>query len=147
MTGPTDDEADKAWANLLGPAYEARQVARLLMASETTVATMPGLVRLSRRDATEVYPAFQFGPAGVLPGVPQVVAALTPVADSHWTLAAWFVVPADGLNGATPIETIETGRPADVIALARSLANSTAAHAWIGPRHRSTVNGGDRSSR
>ena len=54
------------------------------------------------------YPAWQFTPAGVLSGLPEVLAAF-PVS-SPWMQAAWFLNPNLYLDGARPLDELRSGR-------------------------------------
>jgi hypothetical protein len=61
-------EDDQAWAEQVGPAYTAKQVAALLGVTRQAVRQRRGLLRLEQRNGKTVYPVWQFDGATVLPG-------------------------------------------------------------------------------
>jgi hypothetical protein len=60
-----------------------------------------------------VYPAFQFGSHGVLPGLADVLAAFQ--VDEPWTQLSVLLSPAGRLGGQTPLQALCDGRVTDAI--------------------------------
>jgi len=54
-----------------------------------------------------LYPAWQFGPRGVLPGIEAVLGAFDGV--DAWTQAAWFLSGDARLDDDTPLEALRRG--------------------------------------
>jgi hypothetical protein len=77
-----------------------------------------------RRGARNVYPSFQFTRQGeVDPTISQVVAILSEIVESPYTIASWLKSPKESLEGETPLRWLERGRdPAPVIEAARLTA-------------------------
>jgi hypothetical protein len=53
------------------------------------------------------YPAWQFEPSGVLPGLEDALSVLAPF--DSWMQVAFFVSPNERLQGKTPIEALKAG--------------------------------------
>lgn len=119
-------EDDRVWAQQLGPVYTQGQVAELLGKSKQAVSTDKGLLRLDMRDGRVGYPVFQFEGDRILPGMPNVVRALAPVAATTWTVASWLTSPSSDLGGKTPLERLRRGDVSDVTMVADRLAASWA---------------------
>jgi hypothetical protein len=115
-------EDDRSWSDQLGSAYTQGQVAELLGKSKQAVSTDKGLLRLEMRDGRVGYPVFQFEGDRILPGIPNVVRALSPVAATTWTVASWLTSPSSELGGKTPLELLRRGEVPDVIVVADRLA-------------------------
>lgn len=115
-------EDDRAWTDQLGPAYTQGQVAELLGKSKQAVSTDKGLLRLEMRDGSVGYPVFQFEGDRILPGIPNVVRALSPLAATSWTVASWLTSPSSDLGGKTPLESLRRGDVSEVTVVANRLA-------------------------
>ncbi len=115
-------EDDRVWAQQLGPAYTQGQVAELLGKSKQAVSSDKGLLRLEMRDGSVGYPVFQFDGDRILPGISNVVRALSPVAATTWTVASWLTSPSSDLDGRTPLERLRRGEVSDVAVVADRLA-------------------------
>jgi hypothetical protein len=72
-----------------------------------------------------VYPAWQFGPDGMVPGFEDALGELT-VTDS-WARAAFFLSGEPRLDGATPLEALRSGDAAGVRRAARGHGEHSAA--------------------
>ena len=83
----------------------------------------PGLLRLRNRDGRPVYPVVQFADSAQLPGVAEVVTALTP-ALQPLTIASWLTGPNRNLGDRRPVDVLRDGDPGRVLQLARQLAGS-----------------------
>ena len=115
-------EDDQAWTQQLGPVYTQGQVAELLGKSKQVVSTNKGLLRLDMRDGRVAYPVFQFEGDRILPGIQNVVLALSPAAATTWTIASWLTNPSSDLGGKTPLERLRRGDVSDVTQVANRLA-------------------------
>lgn len=118
---PKSQADDRAWAAQIGPAHPPDAVAALLQLRVEDVATQPGLVRLTQRNGEVVYPVFQFDGPRLLEGISDVVATLTPVMASTWTIASWLTSPQPSLDGDRPSGRLRAGDSRPVTALARSV--------------------------
>lgn len=110
---------DQAWDALLGPAYTAGQVARLLGITQQAVGQRRGLLRLTQRNGRVAYPVMQFDGDAPLDGIDATVATLSPVVGSAWTIASWLAGPNPDLEGRTPVQALRDGDRERVLALAR----------------------------
>lgn len=119
-------EDDRAWSEQLGPAYTQGQVAVLLGRSKQAISTNKGLLRLEMRDGSVGYPVFQFEGDRILPGIRNVVLALSPVAATNWTVASWLTSPSAELGGETPLDRLRRGDVSEVTVLADKLAEAWA---------------------
>ncbi len=115
---------DQAWADQLGAAYTAGQVAQLLGITKQAVGQRRGLLRLKQRNGHVVYPVVQFDGDAPLKGIDETVATLDPAAADHWTIASWLTGPNPDLDGRTPAQALRNGDRDRVLALARRLANA-----------------------
>lgn len=64
------------------------------------------------------YPAWQFHDGDVLPGLPEVLAALGP--RDAWSLLAFFGTPNEACGGASPRAVLEAGEVGRVLRAARA---------------------------
>jgi hypothetical protein len=80
-------------------------------------------VELGRRGY--YYPAWQFGDAGTLPGLEQVLAALN--RHDAWMQLAFFVNPNPRLGSKTPVETLRKGQLERVLSAANTYGEQGAA--------------------
>jgi len=115
---------DQAWAEQLGAAYTARQVAQLLGVTQQAVGQRRGLLRLKQRNGHVVYPVVQFDGDAPLQGIDEVVATLDPTVADHWTIASWLTGPNPDLGGRTPAQALRDGDRDRVLVLARRFANA-----------------------
>jgi hypothetical protein len=70
------------------------------------------------RDGSVGYPVFQFEGDRILPGIQNVVRALSPVAATSWTVASWLTSPSSDLGGKTPLDRLRRGDVSDVTVVA-----------------------------
>jgi hypothetical protein len=117
-------EDDQAWAEQVGPAYTAKQVAALLGVTRQAVRQRRGLLRLEQRNGKTVYPVWQFDGATVLPGIQKVVLVLTPAVASPWTIASWLTSPNAELDGLRPYEELRHGNLTPVVEAAQRWATA-----------------------
>lgn len=117
---------DQAWADQLGAAYTAGQVAQLLGISQQAVGQRRGLLRLKQRNGHVVYPVVQFDGDAPLTGVDEAVVALGPAVADHWTIASWLTGPNPDLDGRTPAQALRDGDRERVLTLAHRFANALA---------------------
>lgn len=115
-------EDDRVWTQQLGAVYTQGQVAELLGKSKQAVSTDKGLLRLEMRDGRIGYPVFQFDGDRILPGIPNVVQALSTVAATSWTVASWLTSHSSDLGGKTPLERLRRGDVSEVTMIADRLA-------------------------
>lgn len=113
---------DAVWAEQIGPAYTATQVAKLLGVSRQAVGQRRGLLRLEQRDGRVAYPVFQFDGAAVLSGLSEVVVELTPAVATQWTIASWLTSPNAELDDLPPHEVLRRGERSRVLRAARGFA-------------------------
>lgn len=106
---------DETWAQQIGPAYTATQVASLLGVSRQAVQDRAGLLRLEQRNGRVAYPVFQFDGDRVLPGIQQVVLTLAPAVATSWTIASWVTSPHPGLGDRTPLDQLRRGQVTPVV--------------------------------
>ena len=93
-----------------GGVLTAEQVAGLLRLSRQAVDKRRRAGRLLALDTGRrgyLYPAWQFGPRGVLPGIEAVLGAFDGV--DAWTQAAWFLSGDARLDDDTPLEALRRG--------------------------------------
>ncbi|MBI3971349.1 MAG: hypothetical protein HY332_08665 [Chloroflexi bacterium] len=110
-----------------GGTLTAGQVAKLLGVTQQAVdkrrrAGRLLALNLGRRGSA--YPAWQFGPDGVLDGFEAVLAAL---AVSPWTQASWFLSGDVRLGGETPLAALRRGNVDAVQRAARASGEHSAA--------------------
>lgn len=111
---------DSAWASQIGPAYQEDAVADLLRLSVQQVRAHEGLLRLTERSGTVVYPAFQFDGHRLLDGISEVVSVMAPVVASRWTIASWLTSPQPALDGDRPVDRLRSGDNGPVLKEVRS---------------------------
>lgn len=99
------DALDEAMRAALAGALTREQAARRLGITPQAISkrlAAGGLVALSRGRAKRL-PAWQFHEDGVLPGLPEVIAAYP---GSPLALTTWATSPSADLDGATPAQTL-----------------------------------------
>ncbi len=116
------DGADRAWQDQVGMSLSQRDTARLLGRSEQAVSKDRRLLRVHRRDGRPVYPVAQFDGRHQRPGVAAVVEALGGAVGAL-TVASWLTAPNDAFDGARPVDVLDRGDTASVVAVARRLAD------------------------
>jgi hypothetical protein len=90
-----------------GGTLQVQEVAKLLKLSRQAVHKRHRAGRLLALDCGRhgyVYPAWQFVPGGVLPGLEEVLQALAD--QDSWTQLAFFVCENDALDGGTPLDAL-----------------------------------------
>lgn len=102
-------------------------MAGLLGKSKQAISADPGLLRLELRSGQLGYPVFQFDGRRILPGVREVVATLTPVMATTWTIASWLTSPQPSLDGDRPLDRLRAGDVTPVAAAAARAARAMAA--------------------
>lgn len=117
-------EDDQAWAEQVGPAYTAKQVAALLGVTRQAVGQRRGLLRVKQRNGGTVYPMFQFDGASVLPGIQKVVLVLTPAVASTWSIASWLRSPNPEFGGLRPYDELRRGNVIPVVEAAQRWATA-----------------------
>lgn len=120
------DADDQAWAEQIGPAYRQADVAALLGKTKQAVSIDHRLLRLPMRSGAIGYPACQFDGKRLLPGVSDVVAALSAVVETPWTIASWLTSPHRALEGARPLDALRAGAVDEVVAMAEQTAAALA---------------------
>jgi hypothetical protein len=86
------------------------------------------LLGLPTGRGTYVYPSWQFGPSGILPGLRATRQALAAVDgravgdDDPWLVAAFMVSPTGRLDDESPLAVLRRGRQQDVEAVVRAAA-------------------------
>ena len=110
-----------AWAEQLGPVYDAHGVQSILGVTKQAVSKRR-LLALTTGSGRVVYPAFQFTSSGVVPGLADLLAVLDESLVSPWTVASWLASPAVELDGARPIDVLADGDRAPVLVAARAWA-------------------------
>ena len=91
--------------------------------SKQAVSTDKGLLRLEMRDGSVGYPVFRFDGDRVLPGISNVVRALSLDAATTWTVASWLTSPSSDLYGKAPLERLRRGDVSDVGVVVRGPGN------------------------
>lgn len=121
------DADDQAWAEQLGPVYRQGDVADLLGKSKQAVSADPGLLKLELRNGQIGYPVLQFDGRRPLPGVREVVEALTPAVATSWTIASWLTSPQPSWDSARPLDRLRAGEINQVLGAARRMARTMVA--------------------
>lgn len=75
------------------------------------------LLGLPLGGSSYLYPVWQFDRQGVVPGLPETLAALAPL--DPWGQAAFLLAGEPQLDGARPLDALRAGRVAEVVAAAR----------------------------
>ncbi|HEX2208214.1 MAG TPA: hypothetical protein VHG93_11070 [Longimicrobium sp.] len=95
-----------------GGALRLGEVARRLGVTPQAVharRTRGTLLAVPQANGEWLYPACQFGPDGVLPGLGTVLQAF--VVRGPWTRLSVLLAPAPSLGGATPLQALRAGNP------------------------------------
>jgi hypothetical protein len=111
-----------------GGALTADEVAKLLNITRQAVDKRRRngqllAVELGRRGY--YYPAWQFGESGTLPGLENVLKALTD--DDPWMQLAFFIAPNPRLDGRAPYQALAGGRLEAVLIAAQAYGEQGAA--------------------
>jgi hypothetical protein len=124
--------SEHPWASQIGPFYDTAGVRALFGSSRAAVSdrvrrgTLLGALTAG---GPMVYPVFQFDGRDVHPGIRATLAEFRGSGIDAWSVASWFTVTADDLQGVTPAEWIRAGHD---VTPARSLARETVAR-WTAP--------------
>lgn len=125
--------AGLVWRNALGRLLTRDEVQELLgIRSRQGVSDLVRrgrLLALPSDRGTHEFPAFQLDAAAgrIHPGAPRAVAELRRAFASPFTVASWFVTPQPALDGSTPAEWLERGRPEETLVEAARRTASAAA--------------------
>lgn len=120
------------WAEVIGPCYTRASLARALGWAETEVTTAAAslsVLELLTEEAVLLYPTCQVWDGRVVPGLTEVLHALSTGTASRWTWAQWLNTrPEDGRGREEPsaIERLRGGDLEGVLLDARHDA-----WAWI----------------
>lgn len=119
-------------AEMVGPVYRQASLAAASGRSRQAVADMVRrrrLLALTTSDGHVVVPAFQLGDdLRPLPGIPEVLAVLTPDVVDEWTLASWLTAPQPRLEGRSVVGHLAGGGDvATALVLAESVRRRWAA--------------------
>jgi hypothetical protein len=112
-----------------GRPLSAREVEELLGITRQAVAKARAagrLVGLPTGGGQYLYPSWQFGESGVLPGLREVRRGL-PGGDDPWTFTAFMVSPNARLTGEAPLAALRRGAVQDVIRAAEAYGEHGAA--------------------
>lgn len=121
---PADDEA---WAAQIGPALTEPDVARMFGTTVAAIRSDAGLLRVTNRDGTTVYPVCQFEAGRPLTGLRDAIQMLSGV----WqplTVLSWLTAPNRRLDGRSPVEALRNGDAGTVQALAQRARADAEAH-------------------
>jgi len=109
-----------------GGAMTVTEVAKFLEISKQAVDKRRRAHNLLALETTRgfLYPAWQFADEGVLPGLPQVLAALEAV---PWMQASWFLTGDSRLLDARPVDALRRGELQQVLRAAAAYGEQGAA--------------------
>jgi hypothetical protein len=116
------------WDDLVGPFLRSTGVEARLGITRQGVAARAArrsLLRVITADGVHLYPEWQFDDGGLLPGLGDVLTLFAEDAVDGWTLAGWLRT-RDPELGEAPLETLERGDVARVLAAARTAAAALA---------------------
>jgi hypothetical protein len=104
---------------MAGGLLPSQAVALLLNISEQLVEERhkAGEIIAVRAGEDYRYPACQFEPDGIVPGLSEALAAMP--MRPEWMRLEWLLVPDDALDGISPLEALNAGRIEDVMDIAR----------------------------
>lgn len=117
------------WDELVGPFLRSEGVRARLGISRQAVAAKAARRRLLRTvtaDGEHLYPLWQFGRGGLVPGLAEILATFPERAVDGWTLAGWLRT-ADPELGEPPLEALVRGELDRVRAVARAAGRALAA--------------------
>lgn len=102
-----------------GGAASVTEVAALLRVTRRAVNELRRQGRLIAvaTERGDAYPRCQFDRDGVVPGLPDALAAM-PI-ESPWMRLEWLLTPDDALGGRSPLDALRAGDGAPVLQLAR----------------------------
>jgi len=106
-----------------GQPLGTRDVTNLLHVSRQAVAKARSdgrLVALPLGSGRYVYPSWQFGRSGPLPGLRELRQVLDDSDGDVWTLVAFVLAPNSRLDGEAPLSLLRRGRDGDVQAILRA---------------------------
>ena len=101
--------AEALWRDHLGPLLDLKQAQRMLGVGTrqalSDLVRRRRLLRLTKRDGENLFPAFQFDRSGrPFPVLPRVLQAFEGAVSSPWAIASWLSAPEPALDGRTPVE-------------------------------------------
>lgn len=117
------------WDDLVGPFVRSPGVEARLGITRQGVAARAArrrLLRVITADGVHLYPTWQFADGGLLPGLADVTCLFAEDAVDGWTLAGWLRT-RDPELGEAPLERLQRGDVAGVLAAARTAAAALAA--------------------
>jgi len=120
--------AETIWSEIVGPLLDVGQAQNLLaLDNPQTVRELARkgcILALDGSGGRDLYPAFQFDPAGhPYPELAKVVDAFSDVVETPYTIASWFVSPQDLLDGETPVDWMRSQKdPSRLLAAAKRSA-------------------------
>ncbi|HEX6900906.1 MAG TPA: hypothetical protein VF789_14375 [Thermoanaerobaculia bacterium] len=116
------------WNQILGPLFDIEQAQALMgLDSQQDVRELARkgcILVLDGSNGQDLYPAFQFDPAGrPYPEMAQVIANFSEAVETPYTIASWFVSPQDLLDGEIPVVWLRSRKdPSRLLAAARRSA-------------------------
>jgi hypothetical protein len=123
---PNDDESPEAqiWDSLIGPFYDRAGALRLSHMSWHQLEHFSKTGRILRtrtQNGDDLYPCFQFGPAGEpLAGLSDVLSVLDPGLADSWGDALWLNAALHRFNNRSAAELMREGKIDAVITAARN---------------------------
>ena len=104
---------------MAGGLYSLSEVASLLKLPEQLIEEWrkAGTIIAVRAGDDHGYPACQFGPNGIVPGLSEALAVMPLRAD--WMRLEWLLVPDNALEGHSSLEALREGRIEEVVDVAR----------------------------
>jgi hypothetical protein len=122
-------------ARIIGRCYVAASLARELGWTQADVEAAAAdlrLLALRTADGDVVYPAFQVHDVAIVPGLTEVLQALSAGSDDPWTWALWLQgTSSEERASASPCTSIELLIAGEVDRVLRNAQHSAAA--WGGP--------------
>ncbi|ANY84583.1 hypothetical protein BB934_41085 (plasmid) [Microvirga ossetica] len=105
---------------MAGGLYSLLEVASLLNVPEQLIEERRkvGTIIAVKTGDGHGYPACQFGPNGMAPGLSEALAVMPIRAD--WMRLEWLLVADDALDGLSPLESLRVGCVEEVIDIARA---------------------------
>ena len=113
------------WGRELGPTAGASQVGELLGCSRQAINERVHRHTILALPAPTGYafPLFQFTGSGqTVPGISEVIRALSDAVETPHTIAAWLVAPEPELGGEAPIEMLKRGEADPAVTAAERYA-------------------------
>jgi hypothetical protein len=123
-------QAARALLNREGGTLTAEEVAKHLGVTRQAVDKKRHagkLLAVTRGSRSVLYPAWQFTPQGILPGLEAVLRALDENKTDPWAKLSFFLGENLRLGGDSPLTALRAGRVEEVIVAARSFGEHGAA--------------------